>query len=70
MDSNRRKPMILFFAGPNGSGKSTITDFFETIGEYTNADEVVKATGISNIEAAKLVDERRYTSIAKKGFYI
>lgn len=66
MRSDKRKPMILFFAGPNGSGKSTITEYFEIVGEYTNADEVVKATGTSNIEAAKLVDARRYTSIAEK----
>ena len=58
--------MILFFAGPNGSGKSTITDYFEIIGEYMNADEVVKATGTSNIDAARIVDERRYAAIAEK----
>ena len=69
MESDKRKPMILFFAGPNGSGKSTITDYFEIVGEYTNADEVVKATGTSNIDAAKTVDKRRYASIsARKNF--
>ena len=66
MKTNKIKPMILFFAGPNGSGKSTITDYFEIIGEYTNADEVVKATGTSNIDAARIVDERRYAAIAEK----
>lgn len=50
-----RKPMILVLAGPNGSGKSTITQFFEKIGTYTNADDVVAATGMSNEEAARLV---------------
>ncbi len=50
--------MVLVFAGPNGSGKTTIKDYFETVGEYTNADDVVRTTGISNIEAAKTVDER------------
>ena len=64
--ADKKRPMILFFAGPNGSGKSTITSFFETVGEYTNADEVVKATGISNIDAAREVDERRYNAIAEK----
>ncbi|MBQ5420488.1 MAG: hypothetical protein IIU24_10310 [Selenomonas sp.] len=35
-----RKPMILVIAGPNGSGKSTFTQYFEKIGEYTNADDL------------------------------
>jgi len=61
-----KKPMLLVLAGPNGSGKSTITHFFETVGAYTNADDVVAATGISNEEAAKLVDRKRYESIEKK----
>lgn len=38
-----RKPMVLFMAGPNGSGKSTITQYFEIVGEYTNADDMVNA---------------------------
>lgn len=58
-----RKPMILVLAGPNGSGKSTITQYFEKIGNYTNADDVVAATGMSNEEAARLVDSNRYASI-------
>ena len=37
------KPMILVFAGPNGSGKSTITQYFDKVGTYTNADDVVAA---------------------------
>lgn len=61
-----KNPMVLVFAGPNGSGKSTITEFFETIGTYTNADNIVAATGISNIEAAQQVDKKRYLSISKK----
>ena len=47
----------LYILGENGSGKSTITQFFETVGTYTNADEVVKTTGMSVIDAAKFVDE-------------
>ncbi len=43
-----KKPMVLVMAGPNGSGKSTITSHFERVGEYTNADDVVAATGMSN----------------------
>lgn len=61
-----RKPMILVFAGPNGSGKSTFKDYFECIGTYTNADDVAAATGMSNEEAALLVDKMRYTSIEKR----
>ena len=58
--------MILILAGPNGSGKSTITQYFEKVGTYTNADDVVAAMGISNEEAAKLVDQKRYQSIEAK----
>ena len=35
-----KKPMILVIAGSNGSGKSTFIQYFEKIGEYTNADDV------------------------------
>lgn len=58
-----RKPMILVFAGPNGSGKSTITQYFDKVGTYTNADDVVAATGMSNQEAAEFVDKMRDDSI-------
>ena len=61
-----RKPMILVLAGPNGSGKSTITTFFDKVGKYTNADDVVASTGMNNMEAAVMVDRMRYESIAKK----
>ncbi len=61
-----KKPMILVFAGPNGSGKSTITQYFDKVGTYTNADDVVAATGITNEKAAVMVDEKRYSSIASK----
>ncbi|MCD8018961.1 MAG: zeta toxin family protein [Clostridiales bacterium] len=56
--------MILVLAGPNGSGKSTITQFFEIIGTYTNADDIVAATGMSNEDAARIVDQKRYESIS------
>lgn len=59
-----KKPMILVFAGPNGSGKSTITQYFEIVGTYTNADEIVAATGMNNQDAAEFVDRNRYESIA------
>lgn len=61
-----KKPMLLVLAGPNGSGKSTITQYFEKVGSYTNADDIVTATGISNEEAARIVDEKRYASIEAK----
>ena len=61
--SNKRKPAVLFFAGPNGSGKSTISNYVEKIGRYTNADDVVASTGMSNEDAARYVDEKRYESI-------
>ena len=47
-----RKPKVLVIAGPNGSGKSTITQYLNTVGTYTNADDIVAATGISNERAA------------------
>lgn len=43
-----RKPMVLVLTGPNGSGKSTITQYFEKVGEYTNVDDVIIATGMDN----------------------
>ena len=53
-----KKPMILVLAGPNGSGKSTITKFFDVVGEYTNADDIVVATGMDNLAAARMADEK------------
>lgn len=50
--------MILVLAGPNGSGKSTITKFFDVVGEYTNADDIVAATGMDNLAAARMADEK------------
>lgn len=45
-----KKPMVLVIAGPNGSGKSTISEYFDKVGTYTNADEYVASTGVSNEE--------------------
>jgi predicted ABC-type ATPase len=53
-------------AGPNGSGKTTITQYFEKVGEYTNADDVVASTGMSNEDAARFVDKKRYDAISEK----
>ncbi|MGN0600088.1 MAG: zeta toxin family protein [Oscillospiraceae bacterium] len=63
---SERKPMVLVLAGPNGSGKSTITQFFDIVGNYTNADDMVASTGMSNEEAAILADKMRYRSIEQK----
>lgn len=63
---SERKPMVLVLAGPNGSGKSTITQFFDIVGNYTNADDMVASTGMSNEEAAVLADKMRYRSIELK----
>lgn len=63
---SERKPMILVLAGPNGSGKSTITQFFDIVGSYTNADDMVASTGMSNQEAAVFADKKRYHSIEVK----
>ena len=61
-----RKPMILVLAGPNGSGKSTITTFFDKVGKYTNADDVVATMGMNNMEAAVLVDKMRSNQLPIK----
>ena len=61
-----RKPMVLVFAGPNGSGKSTIMKYLEIVGTYTNADDMVASTGMSNKEAALYADKLRYQSISAK----
>ena len=52
----KQKADALVLAGPNGSGKSTITTFFEKVGEYTNADDIVAATGMDNMDAAILLN--------------
>ena len=60
-----KKPMVLVFAGPNGSGKSTIKQYFEIVGEYTNAVARVKArfeSGGHNVEKEKII-ERYYKAL-------
>lgn len=61
-----KKPMVLVLAGPNGSGKSTITQYLEIVGDYTNADDIVAATKISNEEAAVMADNKRYAAIEQR----
>lgn len=62
-EKNNMKPTLLIFAGPNGSGKSTVTKLFKRYGEYSNADDIVLATGMSNLKAAQIADSRRYELI-------
>ncbi len=61
-----KKPMVLVVAGPNGSGKSTVTRYLDMVGTYTNADDVVSSTGMSNEDAAKFVDDKRYQAIGNR----
>ena len=65
-----RKPMILVLAGPNGSGKSTITTFFDKVGKYTNADDVVATTGMNNMEAAVLVLLIQESSVFYSAYFL
>ncbi len=60
----QRKTMVLVFAGPNGSGKSTITSMIEPVGVYINADDIKKATGCTDLEAAQLAEKKRNECIA------
>ena len=59
---SEKRPMLLVFAGPNGSGNSTITQYFDKIGTYTNADEMVASTQMSNEDAAKIRSPIRFNS--------
>ena len=63
MDST---PIVLVFAGPNGSGKSTITNGFDLIGEYINADEIKKRRNCSDLEAAQFATALREDAFNNK----
>jgi predicted ABC-type ATPase len=52
-------PEILVFAGPNGSGKSTVTQAWEKVGLYINADDIKVARGCSDLEAAQEAERLR-----------
>lgn len=43
-------------------GEKYNNNFFDKVGKYTNADDVVATTGMNNMEAAVLVDRMRYES--------
>ena len=60
----QKKPEIIVFAGPNGSGKSMITQLAKVIKPYINADEIQRALGCDNMEAAEIADKLRREHIA------
>jgi len=43
--------------------KVPLRQYFDKVGTYTNADDIVAATGMDNMKAARLVDKMRYRSI-------
>lgn len=62
-------PECRIFAGPNGSGKSTVTKFIGTVGDYINADDIARASGLDVLDAARLSDNwRRQCILSKKSF--
>lgn len=65
MSASIKKPEIVVFAGPNGSGKSTFTEILRPKGiPYINADDIQRALGCENLEAAKLAEARRESCLA------
>jgi predicted ABC-type ATPase len=59
-------PEILVFAGPNGSGKSTITQAWEKVGLYINADDIKAARGCSDLEAAQEAERLRELCLSER----
>lgn len=67
MSDLTKKPEIIVFAGPNGSGKSTFTEVLRPNGIfYINADDIQRALGCENLEAAKLAEARRESCLAAR----
>jgi len=52
-------PKIIVFAGPNGSGKSTVTQAWEKVGLYINADDIKAMRGYTDFEAAQEAERLR-----------
>jgi predicted ABC-type ATPase len=52
-------PRIIVFAGPNGSGKSTVSQAWEKVGLYINADDIKAMRRCSDIEAAEEAEHLR-----------
>ena len=52
-------PKNIVFAGPNDSGKSTMTQAWEKVGLYINADDINAMRGCSDLEAAQEAERLR-----------
>jgi predicted ABC-type ATPase len=52
-------PEILVFAGPNGSGKSTVTQAWEKVGLYINADDIKATRDCTDLAAAQEAERLR-----------
>ncbi|MCL2760136.1 MAG: zeta toxin family protein [Desulfuromonadales bacterium] len=52
-------PKIIVFAGPNGSGKSTVTQAWEKVGLYINADDIKTMRECSDLGAAQEAERLR-----------
>ena len=59
-------PVVLVFAGPNGSGKSTVTEGFDIIGEYINADDIKKQQSCTDLEAAQYATTLREDAVKNR----
>lgn len=59
-------PRLLVFAGPNGSGKSSITVKVPTVGVYVNADDIKRARGCTDLEAAQESEQIRNMLLARQ----
>jgi len=59
-------PEILVFAGPNGSGKSTMTQAWEKVGLYINADDIKLKRGCSDLEAAQEAERLRELCLSER----
>lgn len=60
---SERKPMVLVLPVLTVQVKVPLRQYFDKVGTYTNADDIVAATGMDNMKAARLVDKMRYRSI-------
>lgn len=59
-------PRLLVFAGPNGSGKSSVTVKVPIVGLYVNADDIKRARGCTDLEAAQEAEKIRRLLLAKR----
>lgn len=59
-------PILMVMAGPNGSGKSTITNEYQPVGEYVNADDIQRYLNCTPLEAAKIAEATREFFLSQK----